>query len=122
MVERINIKRDKRGFVYNSDYPWVRHDDGVSYSEYVKTYTDLEFKADVFLRYMRHFGDKNNLDKMMEAECRRRFGVDLDDIYSEIIREIDNRGCAYMIFSGEIDSYENLELYKRSYDSDGGEI
>lgn len=122
MVENIYIKRDKRGFIYNTDFPWIRHDDGVSYSEYVKTYTDLEFKADVFLRYMRHFGDKNDRDKMMEDECRRRFNVELDDIYSDIIREIDNRGCAYMIFSGEINSYEELESYKRGYDHDGEEI
>lgn len=109
MYSSTKIQLDSRGFYFNVNSPWIRASFDSAYSDYVQTYTDDEFKADVFLRYGKHYGPKDHLDEMMDNENKRRFGCLVSDVYDDIVSYVGSLDYAHYLM---INDLQPLDVYR----------
>lgn len=120
-MDRMNIvKQDPRGFLYNVDVPEHRFSMDKKYLEYVQTYTDLEFEAEMFLNYRRYLCTLADKDAKMDIECKRRFGKHMDDVIWEIRDKIKYDICAKYILAGYITNEAEIVRFINIYESDRG--
>ena len=114
------VKQDPRGFLYNVDLPDHRFSMTMKYPEYVKTYTDLEFEAEIFLKYRRGVDMMINHDSFIESECKRRFGKSIKEVFPDIFNKIKYDACAAYIFAGYITNEKELSDFIKVYEHDRG--
>lgn len=112
MYSEVYVEKDKRGFCFNVDFPWIRDGVDSEYYDYVQTYTDDKFKADVFLRYGKHYGPKTYLDEMMDNESKRRFGCLVLDVYNDIVSYIKTKENAMRILTVNVYPMFDYDIIK----------